>query len=172
MEKTYSVIINEREMVITVRDNEDHLLVTFPETDQSRPLRLEFEEDGVVLGTLDDHPLRFGHTQSGDDVEIVLGGISYRANVVEKRFREHEKKRAADTGAGSVYEVEASIPGQVIELHVSEGDSVESGQTLLLLSAMKLENEVQAPRSGTVTNIRVDEDQNVTKGDVLVEIEQ
>ena len=51
--------------------------------------------------------------------------------------------------------VMAQIPGRVVRLWVAEGDTVEAGQRLLAIEAMKMENEVRAPRAGTVEDIRV-----------------
>ncbi len=62
----------------------------------------------------------------------------------------------------------APLPGVVLELRVVEGDRVEAGEVLLILEAMKMENEVTAPVAGTVREVRVDRGSAVNVGDVLV----
>lgn len=66
--------------------------------------------------------------------------------------------------------VKAPIPGLVVRLCVEKGDEVEVGEPLLVLEAMKMENEILAPRSGTVTELNVSEGDSVKLGDLLVEI--
>lgn len=66
--------------------------------------------------------------------------------------------------------VKAPIPGLVVRLCVEKGDEVEVGEPLLVLEAMKMENEILAPRRGTVTELNVSEGASVKLGDLLVEI--
>jgi oxaloacetate decarboxylase alpha subunit len=66
--------------------------------------------------------------------------------------------------------VKAQIPGRVVRLWVAEGDTVESGQRLLAIEAMKMENEVRAPRAGTVGSIRVAAASSVELGDELLTV--
>ncbi len=67
--------------------------------------------------------------------------------------------------------VKAVIPGNITKILVSEEDAVRAGDTLLILEAMKMENEIVAPSSGKVKEIRVEEGQRVETGDVLVVLE-
>lgn len=66
--------------------------------------------------------------------------------------------------------VKAPIPGLIAKLLVEKGASVEIGQPLLVLEAMKMENEIRATRSGAISDLRVQPGQTVTMGEVLVEI--
>ena len=66
--------------------------------------------------------------------------------------------------------VTAPMPGKILSLKVNVGDSVNSGDLVLLLEAMKMENEVFATASGKVTEIRVKSGDNVNTGDVLLVI--
>ena len=64
--------------------------------------------------------------------------------------------------------VKAQIPGRVGRLWVAEGDTVEAGQRLLAIEAMKMENEVRAPHAGTVESVRVAAGSSVELGDELL----
>lgn len=66
--------------------------------------------------------------------------------------------------------VKAPIPGLIAKLLVEREARVEIGQPLLVLEAMKMENEIRATRSGTISDLRVQPGQTVTMGEVLVEI--
>lgn len=67
--------------------------------------------------------------------------------------------------------VTAQIAGRVLKVNVKVGDPVSEGDVLLLLEAMKMENEIKAPKSGVVTDVAVSEGSRVTEGTTLVVIE-
>ncbi len=67
--------------------------------------------------------------------------------------------------------VEAPMPGNIWKIQVTEGDTVKSGDVLLILEAMKMENEILAPRDGKVVSIRTTEGSVVDTGDELIIIE-
>ncbi len=66
--------------------------------------------------------------------------------------------------------IKAPIPGLIKAVFVAEGDQVEVGQPLLILEAMKMENEIHAPKSGVVTQISVKPGQDVALHEVLAEV--
>ncbi|HAM97831.1 MAG TPA: hypothetical protein DCQ26_04410 [Marinilabiliales bacterium] len=66
--------------------------------------------------------------------------------------------------------LEAPMPGKIVELLTEEGREVRAGEPLLILEAMKMQNEIQAPISGKVKKIHVKTGQNVLKDDLMVEI--
>ena len=74
--------------------------------------------------------------------------------------------RAAGVAAGVV----APMPGKVLRVLVAEGDAVQRGTVVAILEAMKMENELRAGGDGTIGRIAVKEGQNVTKGDLIVEV--
>lgn len=68
---------------------------------------------------------------------------------------------AAPAGAAGAVVVNAPMPGNILDVKVKPGDSVKAGDTLLILEAMKMENEISAPQDGTIATI------DVRKGDVV-----
>ena len=78
------------------------------------------------------------------------------------------KKAASAGGAGAVV---SQMTGRVIRVGVSQGDEVSEGDILLVVEAMKMENEIVAPVSGTVLKVAVAAGARVSEGDLLVEIE-
>ncbi len=66
--------------------------------------------------------------------------------------------------------VKAPLPGIIIEISVKEGDIVNKGDKILIMEAMKMENNILAEKSGTVSAIKVKQGDNVLQGDVLIEI--
>ena len=67
--------------------------------------------------------------------------------------------------------VSANIPGKVVTVEVKEGDVVKEGQVILILEAMKMQNEIQAPVDGTVINVACEEGQAIEANVPLVVIE-
>lgn len=81
-----------------------------------------------------------------------------------------EAERAAAVHAGPVV-VKATLPGLVVAVSVSEGDDVEEGSPLLTIEAMKMQNEVRAPRAGRVIELEVASGQAVATGAALLRLE-
>ncbi len=73
----------------------------------------------------------------------------------------------AASAAGAVT-VKAPMPGNILDVKVSAGASVKAGDVLVILEAMKMENEIVAPQDGTVASINVNKGDTVNSGDVLV----
>ena len=67
--------------------------------------------------------------------------------------------------------IAAPMPGKVVRLLVAEGDAVEAGQGLLVVEAMKMQNEMKAPKPGTVVSLTAREGATVAAGEVLAAIE-
>lgn len=74
---------------------------------------------------------------------------------------------AAPKAAGAVA-VKAPMPGNILDVKVKAGASVKAGDVLVILEAMKMENEIVAPQDGTVASINVNKGDTVNSGDVLV----
>jgi len=66
--------------------------------------------------------------------------------------------------------VKSPLPGRVLDVFVKEGDTVKPGQHLILLEAMKMENNIDSDKAGTVKEVRVRRDDSVMEGDVLLVI--
>ena len=74
---------------------------------------------------------------------------------------------AAPAGAAGSITVESPMPGKILSVEKKVGDSVEAGQTIMILEAMKMENEIVAPEAGTIASINVSVNQSVEAGEVL-----
>ncbi len=67
--------------------------------------------------------------------------------------------------------VVAPMPGVILSIAVKEGDEINAGDVILVLEAMKMENEIHAPRAGKVKKLHVSEGAEVQSGSALVELE-
>ncbi len=86
------------------------------------------------------------------------------AATAEKKAPVSENKPAAST---SGIEVKSPMQGTILDVKAKVGDSIKKGDTLMILEAMKLENEITATQDGTVKEIRVTKGVSVNTGDVL-----
>ncbi len=118
--------------------------------------------------------------------KITVNGHAYEVEVEEEGERpsggrsqhhvshaRHEPDPAAARpaeAAGPGEPILAPLPGTVLDVKVSAGQTVASGQVLLVLEAMKMENEIVAPRAGTVKELHAKKGQSVTTGDLLLVI--
>lgn len=77
------------------------------------------------------------------------------------------KAAPAPAGAGSV-KVDAPMPGNILDIKVSNGAAVKAGQVLCVLEAMKMENDIVAPQDGTVASINVNKGDSVEAGQTII----
>ncbi|MDA3816032.1 MAG: biotin/lipoyl-binding protein [Prolixibacteraceae bacterium] len=80
-----------------------------------------------------------------------------------------EGEIAKSQGGGTI-KVEAPLPGSIFKMLVKEGDTIKKGDTLLVMEAMKMENNVLAEKDGVVSSIKVKEGDAVLQGDLLIEM--
>ncbi|MFO1532555.1 MAG: biotin/lipoyl-containing protein [Thermoplasmatota archaeon] len=80
-------------------------------------------------------------------------------------------ERSAAAGRKKDGRVKPPMPGKIVEVKVKEGQAVAEGEVLLVLEAMKMQNDLKAPMAGTVRRVLVADGTNVEAGTVLVEIE-
>ena len=103
---------------------------------------------------------------------ITVNGVAYDVVVEEKGAGAAPvaaAPKAAAAAAGSV-EVKASVPGKVLKVEASVGQAVKSGDSIIILEAMKMEIPVVAPQDGTVAGINVSVGQAVESGDLLASL--
>jgi acetyl-CoA/propionyl-CoA carboxylase biotin carboxyl carrier protein len=128
-----------------------------------QPFVAGFEEDRVIVdGTPFDVSLEGG--------KAIISGIAYELEV-DGLEETRASPKAASAVAASEGAVTAIMPGKIIRLVVANGDEVAEGDVICILEAMKMENELKAPKAGTVTAIYVQPGQDVEMGAVLAEIE-
>jgi len=72
---------------------------------------------------------------------------------------------------GSQAMVNSPLPGTILDIKVSEGDTVSQGQTLVILEAMKMENEIPSPVEGKISSIKIKTGDSVSTGDLLLILE-
>ena len=80
-------------------------------------------------------------------------------------------KSKPNASSGSSKAVKSPLPGLIVSVKVKEGDAITKGTIIIVMEAMKMENNIQSEFDGKVASVRVKEGQSVLQGDVLVEID-
>jgi len=110
------------------------------------------------------------------EVEEVKNGNKPQPAVSQAAPSSSAKKISAPAAApasavnGSAIKINAPMPGSILKVNVKKGDVVRHGQSLLVLEAMKMENEISSPTDGKVADIKVGQGDNVSAGQVMIEI--
>ena len=110
-------------------------------------------------------------TVNGVKYEVSVEETSSTSTVVQQSLVEpkvEQKQNTTVTTSNSKISVSAPMPGVVLKVNVTKGQAVKKGETLLILEAMKMENEISAPEDGVVDTIAVTKGANVKTGDLLV----
>jgi len=152
------VVVDDHEFPVSVKDDGPHLTVTAGGVPYRVQLPAEEERESGMTVQVDYRPLTYEY--SGP-----LGAALPAARKPASRSGGGQA-RAAVKGA-----VTAQIAGRVIKVLVKPGDKVSAGDILLLLEAMKMENEIKAATDGTVSEVAVTDGQAVQEGETLVVID-
>jgi biotin carboxyl carrier protein len=103
------------------------------------------------------------------ETHIIIGSERFLAEVRDPRsLRSRRAAAGAEAGPSKII---APMPGKVVRVIVAEGDEVEAGQGLVVVEAMKMQNEIKATKKGKVTKVAVTEASAVNAGDLLVIVE-
>jgi biotin carboxyl carrier protein len=157
-----------------------------PSNEKTRVVELEREAAGW-RATLDGQPVAVDATEiAPNTLSILLGGQSFEftvtpspdgklklqtgtqefsAEVIDPRI--WSGRRHGHVEAQGRQQIVAPMPGKIVRLLVKEGDHVEAGQVLLVVEAMKMQNEIRSPKSGTVERVLAKEGQPVNAGEIL-----
>ncbi len=121
----------------------------------------------------------------GQEIKLDVNGISYVVTVDQEMKQQRKpvvsapRPQVTPAASGAVQKnnapaagskVTTPLPGTILDVFVSVGDAVKEGQTVVLLEAMKMENNIEADVAGTVKEVKVRKGDSVLEGDVLVVI--
>jgi biotin carboxyl carrier protein len=162
----FTVVLHGREF--SVDFDEAYGSRTLTIDGKSHALSLLRTEGGRVRFTLDDRPVDAFVSGSAPEVTVDVGPGPWTVEAEETRFAEVRRISGLADVEQRIANLKAPMPGLITRLLVAEGDSVQAGTPVLVMEAMKMENELRAGGSGTVEKIKVDLRQPVDQGQVLV----
>lgn len=133
------------------------------------PLDVSSLQNGVLSLLVDGKSYEVKQENTATESSIVVGSERFGAVVHDPRSLRSRRSSGAETEG--VKRVTASMPGKVVRVLVPAGSAVEAGQGVLIIEAMKMQNEMKSPKKGIVKKITVAEGALVEAGQVLAEVE-
>ena len=163
----YHVSIGDRRLDVEV--GPDGVLV------DGRPVTVTLEHrDGTPMQGLhiDNETYRLVGSRVGSGQwKLRLRGSAVVADVVDERTRVIREMAGGAAAAQGPRPIVAPMPGMVVKVEVTEGDVVQAGQGVVIVEAMKMENELRAHGPGRVSRVHVGEGEAVEKDQILVELD-
>ena len=127
-------------------------------------------EELVVKVNGKEHKVKVGETVNGK-IRVHHEGKTYEVETktdIEPIITEDVEKISAKEGEKII---KAPIPGTIVSINVKKGKKVKSGDTLIKLVAMKMENEIVSPKDGVIKEVKVKKNDNVNKDDIIIIME-
>jgi biotin carboxyl carrier protein len=125
-------------------------------------------EAGVYWFNWNNRSVEIAVTPAGDGYSVAISGQQIAVEIMDTRAA---LKKAAQHGHDGVVELKAPMPGKIVKVLVAEGAEVSANQGILVMEAMKMQNEIKAPKKGIVKRIAVREGLAVNSGDLLAAVE-
>ncbi len=164
----FGVRLDDQLLSVEVEERGSGFLVTIGEERFEIDARLP--KEGTYSLLIDNASYLADLREEGGQLLVEIGGETYRLRVEEElRARLKGKVAPASRRGGQV--IRAPMPGKVVSLLVRVGDQVAAGAGLIVIEAMKMENELRATAAGEVKEIRVAAGEAVITGQVLIIIE-
>ena len=168
---TYQVSVDQRVLKVQVRTSEDGAFVRLDDGEELRADLQQLHGALYALRLRDARDEVLAVAREHGEVRVAMRGLEYAAEVVDEAHARLASVAGARAGAHAHVELKAPMPGLLVRLLCAPGDAVQSGQPLVVLQAMKMENELSLARGGTVTAVNVQAGQTVEQGQVLVVLE-
>lgn len=162
----YTVLIGERTYEIRPDANQTIEI-------NGEPHRVDFrsiEASGFYSILIDNRSWQALVERDGDAYRISIEGELYLLTVQDERTRKIQKALNKAPGASGEFILKAPMPGLVRAIPVQAGQEIVQGQGLVILEAMKMENELRSPRVGIIQDIRVKPGDAVELGQALIVI--
>jgi biotin carboxyl carrier protein len=133
------------------------------------PIDVALIQEGMLSILLNGKSYDVKQELIGTETNVVIGHERFRASVRDPRsFRSRQRAGASEQG---IKKITAPMPGKVVRILAAVGDQVEAGQSVIVIEAMKMQNELKAPKSGIIKKITVAEGAAVEAGQALAEVE-
>jgi biotin carboxyl carrier protein len=165
----YTAILKGKERKIEIQQRDVH---TFHVVVDGIPHEIDARicSPDLISVLIDDHSYDVSFSNDKDHYELNFWNQYFNIQILDERKMRMRNIRSNLARSGPEI-IKTSMPGKVVKILVEEGDVVESGTGIIIVEAMKMENEFQCLNPGTVSAIRVQPGQTVESDALLVEIE-
>jgi biotin carboxyl carrier protein len=157
--------IAERPRVVDFTPGEQTVMVD----GMALPVEWRMLRPGVLSLVMEGRAFRVVLDEDPNETAVLIGGerILYQVNDP----RSLRARRAHSSGADGPRPIKASMPGRVVRVLAEAGDAIAAQQGIVVIEAMKMQNELKSPKDGKVAEIRVKPGDTVSAGDVLAVVE-
>ena len=166
----YRVTVGERTYDVEVVERDGALRVSL-DGGEPRAVDVRAGRDDLLHALIDGESLR-GLVQLGPEQgTVVVRGVPFAVTVQDERAAQLAALASRSGAAREAAALLAPMPGLVVKVSAVVGAAVKKGEPLVILQAMKMENELAAPRDGTVKSVGAQAGQTVDQGQALVVLE-
>ncbi|MBS1272026.1 MAG: 2-oxoglutarate carboxylase large subunit [Candidatus Marinimicrobia bacterium] len=165
----YVACIEDREVEIAVEANGRIMDIRLRGSDESIDFQRISQSRYSIL--LDGKSYSMQVTENGANFEVTHRNQSVDVVIKDEIDLIRERFGMGRGAADAHGVVKAPIPGMVVEIEVGEGQTIEPDAGLMILEAMKMENEIKAPIGGVISKIHVEQGQSIDKNAILLEID-
>jgi biotin carboxyl carrier protein len=161
----YEADIDGHQISLEVEQRNGRVLATISQ--RSYDLEVVSLEPGVYLMFLGDQ-VHEARVWSADEnsLRVRLGGRLFTASIIDRKHR-----RSVEHRPEGPQRLTAPMPGKVVRVLLKPGDEVAAGQGVVVVEAMKMQNEIKSPKAGRILEVRVAEGENVNNKQVLAVVE-
>jgi biotin carboxyl carrier protein len=131
-------------------------------------LEARMVEPGIYWFNWNNRSLEISIARNGEEYVVSLPDHRIHVEMVDAGTG---LRRAAHSSRDGVAEIRAPMPGKIVKVLVAEGSEIEVNQGLLVMEAMKMQNEIKSPKKGIVRKLGVSEGAAVNSGDLLAAVE-
>jgi biotin carboxyl carrier protein len=103
-----------------------------------------------------------------EGLEVLLHGQLFQVSIEDERQRRLRQSTGSTTVRRGEFHLKAPMPGLIVTVHVREGQEIKTGDRMIVLESMKMQNEISSPTDGTVRTLRIKPGDNVDQNQVLL----
>ncbi|MCD6163270.1 MAG: biotin/lipoyl-binding protein [candidate division Zixibacteria bacterium] len=166
----YNVKVDDKDFKIEVIEGQKNLKVKF----NGRTIKLDdYKASSGRMTTLlqDNQPFEFEIFKENSAYYCWHGSRVAYCEVISEKTARYSKLMGNSVGAGRTHILKAPMPGLIVRIEVKPGQQVRKGDGLIIVEAMKMENELKASHSGTIKDIKIEVGAAVDKNQPLIEFE-
>ncbi len=162
------VFVNGNKLTVEMHRNSEDWFFRVEERDATGTASILPTEPDVYSVLLNGKSYRARVMRSRGELEISIGGITHTVEIIDPR---ELRRHSGSIGGEGRQTLAAPMPGKVVKVLAKEGDAVEPGQGIVVVEAMKMQNEMKSTRAGKVISVSAVEGDTVNAGDVLAVVE-
>jgi biotin carboxyl carrier protein len=162
----YITTINDEEFIIEIESNNKILV-------NGEPYDVDFQHlpEADALSLLLNNQSLEAVVEAREDVwDVLTKGELYTVKVQDERAYRLAKARGVASDVAGEVQIKSPMPGLIVAVPVTEGQTVQKGDKVVILESMKMENELRAPKNGVVARVNVSQGASVEKDQVLLVI--